>query len=1297
MEPLYSLLTFPQYFKQGHLHFNIMVLPRNINLYKPIEGTLPSFVEADFSFETKIINHLAGLPITPNITEVFTPQIISEPTDRKIVIDEVIKQLELSDNLKISENVSQNNDAGFNAQKEKLKNIAIKKYLPHSYRNAFNFTSPRSRYCLTDDEYECSIKNKEKKQTDLPTNRNLISWGKLIAFIIRNPLLAEKAGLIYKAKIKLENNLLEKGGWLFHTFGPNSSYKNVNSLIYACRIPKLKDDRQLFAPVLFPVKSTPFNNTTYDAVIQESILYNDGFAKIIHANQPINQDLLNELDPSNPPLKDVGIRLGWDDEQLTIWGNRQLKQQDEVTEQPIDAPLGVFGYKIDVKKPGDENWFSQNLIVAPQDISFGAEQIIKANQPFELSLEVHPSSHGDTINEGFWMPMYYTSWNGKSNAIPDKEAQEIHQLYSENIVPVDNRGDANALNNVPKTSYHPYIQEVGSKVPLLYGEDYEFRIRMMDISGGGPTVADQALNGGQNPVAKAHFTRNIGASALQIVNSEDFFHAQKKNDVKDMSILENVLNGGNTLTIKRPLLSYPSVLYTGKYKDAAKRLKEKITNIPAPANLNQRNEYIVGLPDPDVNSFKMVVEVKSLEMDNALSENGNESYIFLFEKVFEIPKNAVTENYDLEATIKITYQDYESINPKAFDIIGAEDELVLPTSRHLRISAIPLVDGANGSNDYASEFIREGKKTIFTSYKSAAQEKNLLSEINGGLRAFYLQPERKKDPTIINHDEVIVKKAFENETSVELQRLADALNLAVRNLTVEGFKGSRVQFGASSHFKHSLAPDSASLNFSSVKELFNRWIIAVDFSLQRDWFWDGLQPLSFVIKRKITISGNVVENEIIVGDIQIKDTANINMLQGNVDRNYTRILFLDVVDPELLNNKFPREIEIEYSLHTNFKESYPTSAVDEFKSKSILLPVTQMSRQIPKLISVGLAMTPYQYDEEKYQFSEERQKYLWLEFDHPPEDPMDTYYARVLAYSPDPYLCTITNELLASDIPDLPFALNEEKIREIIPTASNDFAGVGLMQELIPENTTEGTKTYLLPLPETLHANSDELFGFFTYEIRVGHKKELWSTAQARFGRPLKVNGVQHPTPELLCNINRGEKLLGKAKIKNIEISAKFANAVLNGKNITASPPNTSLWYLLYTQVMQADGESFRNILIDSGPLRYLPEVATVRKSKANVISAKTIIPLQKISLKLEQLGLSHNNPISAIAVEMFPLDNNWQLENTSREFTPYGSGDIWENKNAEPFNPLTNQLGEYRILRSSKLTPLTEMCCQDC
>ncbi len=1309
MESLYTLLTFPQYFKGGYLYYNIMVLPRNIDLYKSLQDDFPSFIDATLTFETKIINNLDGLPVISNVTHTADLEILSEVTNKSVIYAEIIKQLEAADGLKISDDVSEHKDTGFEAQKIAFKDIAIRKYLPQSYRNSFNFTSSKTRYAITDDEYECIIKNKEKKQIDTPSNRNYISWGKLIAFIIRNPLLAEKAGLIFKARLKVETDVFANGGWLYTTFAADNSYTAFHPMIYACRIPKLKADRQLFAPVLFPVKSVAENNATYDQVMQESILYNDGFAKIVHANQPVSQDLLQETDSSNPPLKDIGIRLGWDDEQLTIWGNRQLKQKDEISDLPIDAPLGVFGYKVDVRKIDattdvEPNWSSQNLIYAENTISFGDQTVIKKDIPFELPLEVHPSSHGDTLGDGFWLPMYYVSWSGSAMVIPDKEAQEVHQLTADKLAFDEHSGPDNALNTKPKKTFNPYVQESGSFVPLLYGEDYQFRIRLMDISGGGPTVNDIPLNGGQSPIGKAHFTRNIAASALKIDNSERFYQAQSITSVADMSVLENILDDSNTLIIRRPDLSYPSVVYTGKYSNAAALLKTKIESIAAPTDLKDRKEYIVALPDPDVNKFKVIVEVKSLEMDNMLSHNGKESYLFLQERIYKIPNDLPNENYDLAAEIKIVYKDYETITLESFDENAVENELVLPTSRNLRITIIPLVDGAD--NDYASKFVAEGKSTIFTSYKAAKTEKNLLSEIDGGMRAFYLQPEKISDRPANLEEMKILKKSLENGTSVELQRLADALHLTVKNLTLEGLKGTRAQFGISNQFRHSLAPDAGSVTFSSVKELFNHWIVAVDFALQRDWFWDGLEPDSFTILRTINIAGEEVEKDREVGSIQLKDTASMSMLQGAVDRTFTRLLFLDVIDPEQLNKDFRREIFATYSLLPNFIEDYAAADVDLVTTRTIELPITIIPHQLPQLVSAGLAMSPYNFDTENYRSSNERLKYLWFEFQTPPDDSEDTYFGRILAHAPDPYLCRVDEALISGNVEDAPFALNEEKIREIIPNMTNDFAGIGLMQELIPETSVGGTKTYLLPIPPGLHANSDELFGFFTYEIRVGHKKESWSTAQGRYGRPLKVNGVQHPTPELVCSVFRSERKLVDKIIRYIEITAPYANAVLNGKNISSFPPTTSLWYLMYTQVMQADGETFRNILIDSGPMKYRPRKTAIRGKQAirqpGNRMGKSRIPIQSIGDKLEQLGLERSNNISVIAVEMFPANNIWQ--HTIYRGKEAESPQSWDDHYLQLYeegtklvNPLTDQLGQHRIYRSSVLTPVTEVCCEGC
>ena len=100
---------------------------------------------------------------------------------------------------------------------------------------------------------------------------------------------------------------------------------------------------------------------------------------------------------------------------------------------------------------------------------------------------------------------------------------------------------------------------------------------------------------------------------------------------------------------------------------------------------------------------------------------------------------------------------------------------------------------------------------------------------------------------------------------------------------------------------------------------------------------------------------------------------------------------------------------------------------------------------------------------------------------------------------------------------------------------------------------------------------------FSPYELRIGHK-DIWSTAQGRFGRPLRVTGAQHPAPNLFCTVERTED--------EIKVVAPYASAVHDGKNVTAFPPRTELWALIYAQVKMADNQDFRNILFGGETIR---------------------------------------------------------------------------------------------------------------
>jgi hypothetical protein len=328
----------------------------------------------------------------------------------------------------------------------------------------------------------------------------------------------------------------------------------------------------------------------------------------------------------------------------------------------------------------------------------------------------------------------------------------------------------------------------------------------------------------------------------------------------------------------------------------------------------------------------------------------------------------------------------------------------------------------------------------------------------------------------------------------------------------------------------------------------------------------------------------------------------------------------------------------------------------------LTLPIASAPAQTPALVAAGFALTPYQASSD-YSSTQPRSRALWLEFDAPPLDPRDGYFARVLAYGIDPLLASQTAG--AAEPQEPPLGVDPEPIRAIAPGASIDTAGLDAMTPLIQSKLS--SKHYLLPLPPGMTEDSAQLFGFWTYELRVGHyldpntRKPVWSTAQARFGRPLRVTGVQHPAPQLRCQAIR--TITGSGE-KIIAAIAPFATPVLNGRVLFRQIPASRLWVLMYTQVLQADGAGYRNLLIDRKPAVWEEPM-----SATNPIGVATF-PEAEITTLLAEYTLAPNSPLSVLAVELLPAPNESELP-----------------------DPLGSSLGLQRILRTSPLVKVAERC----
>jgi hypothetical protein len=93
---------------------------------------------------------------------------------------------------------------------------------------------------------------------------------------------------------------------------------------FAARLPAISGPRSLFAPVLFPLDTADADPVVFGTAQQEADECNDGFAKIVHCNQPVSADAIAGHQSELSAATDAGVQIGWDDEQVTSWHNRQL-------------------------------------------------------------------------------------------------------------------------------------------------------------------------------------------------------------------------------------------------------------------------------------------------------------------------------------------------------------------------------------------------------------------------------------------------------------------------------------------------------------------------------------------------------------------------------------------------------------------------------------------------------------------------------------------------------------------------------------------------------------------------------------------------------------------------------------------------------------------------------------------------------------------------------------------------------------------------------------------------------------
>jgi hypothetical protein len=1096
----------------------------------------------------------------------------------------------------------------------------------------------------------------------------------------------------------------------------------------------LQENQGLGGPVDLP-PDNPDLPSVFDELLLEASLYDDGFAKIVHAHQPVSEHLLKEeRDQEFPVTNDAGIRLAWDDEQLLIWMNRQLEEDPAQagTERRVDAPMGVMGYRVDVREKSDDpnlpnNWTSLCLVQHKAELMLGDTAVGALGEASELSVEVYPAIPDGDKKKHFWLPAYFAYWMGKSLVLQDEDAIDLYHKDQNEL-----EKDGVPQQATKNTMYDPLGLEA---VNLRYGGNYDFRVRLADLSGGGPLRTDARRYDAPAPEASWLFRRHAIPRTVQLAN--------------DLPTGDDTYFADPELLVRRPLLGYPSVLFTEAYPNALELLKADLEAVTARFRIDYSDpegNRPIGLADPDVDRLEIEVAVRSLDMDTTIPKHQpQDNYAILYTTTRAFPAG-------LEDTLPValTFRDCPVLDfnsAKSLLLLGLSPnddnidelaELVLPTNRDIQITIRALC--AEKPDYYADNEPLNGMITRFVTRQAPLSEAALFKATSEQtrIRGIYLRRPAEKKPAGVGFQDLVLHgtfaafkntlltgKAAPNQQPELVEQVAKALDVEARGMSITGKTGQRWQFGAARAIRHTLAPDNSSLTFATEDDLVNHWLVPITLLLDRDWSWDGILPTSIDVLRRKKFSLEADWGaETLVGSIELKRGINIQALTKS-DRSQTFVCFLDAVEPKSAHSdQFPDEIEVAYRIQPNLKMDNPDLVQDEALTLALLLPITTPPAQMPKVVGAGMALSSYVRDA-TYANTETRQRFLWVEFDEPLHNPRDAYFGRMTAYAPDPLLAAWTPDWMEPVNPPPALAIDPEPLRLISPGHSDDKTGLNAMQQLIP--ATESKRHFLVPLPPGLHAESPELFGFFTYEFRVGHRNG-WSTAQGRFGRPLDCRGVQHPAPQLYGLPDRDEN--------RIRVSATHAEAVFDGRRVTAQPVRTQLWALLYAQVRMADNSDNRNVLLDDRRMVVVPdrivdpltgEVLLALENSDAARRSETEWTNAAIRELLQQHGLAADSALSILCVEMMPTADQFVMNNYSDNHGAalYARGDQdlsalspdrarrflqtlgYNLKTTEErvgptpeelyARPLSDDLGYYRLLRTSTLVAVPAVCCTDC
>ena len=508
----------------------------------------------------------------------------------------------------------------------------VMKPLPASYTNLLPPGATLSPFAATPDDYRCALRDRQPTLPLPPPPAPTVSWGQVISYALRNPALARAMGLIWD--FTLPSGPLPDGGWLFVSpmaedggSGLSAAWSATPDAVkcYASFLPPLTASRPLFSAVLFPVTNSAAPPVTpdqgaLDRAFQEAEAFADGFARRVHVRQPDSVDTATGGDDTGvAPGSEAGIQIGWDDEQVAEWHNRQIAiSLGSPVSPPLETPIGVLGYRVDVRvptegEPGGSNagWTSLMTAAATVPPAYAGRLAAFAG---ELAVEPTPSALNGAAQ--FWLPLYFAQWRGIQLGVRD----DLPRLLA--------GGVAAGKSTAPTKSAFAAVDVPGAP-RLLYGTTYQFRVRLADLTGAGPGPSQKPAAETAAQRTTLTFSRHVPPKAFTLAATGPAGEA-----------------AGIALT--RPRLGYPEALMTPRYgadallaRSAAEALLAQLgyapDGTPPPAPPAKNTQIAIGLPDPDVRRVELRVEVRALAGDTADDITADGRFLTVYRATSDVP------------------------------------------------------------------------------------------------------------------------------------------------------------------------------------------------------------------------------------------------------------------------------------------------------------------------------------------------------------------------------------------------------------------------------------------------------------------------------------------------------------------------------------------------------------------------------------------------------------------------------------------------------------------------------------